>query len=95
MQVEGQQLYVRFGCVICHAFNGFGGVPNPQSPDKLVPALRGSNFDKQFVNDADVAHVIKYGSVIGQAPIVSMPVWSGLLSDQQTNAIVAYIRSFR
>jgi mono/diheme cytochrome c family protein len=95
LQVEGQQLYVRYGCVVCHAFNGFGGVPNPASPDKLVPPLRGTAFDKQFTKDSEIAYVIKHGSIIGQPPIVSMPVWSGLLSDQQINAIVAYIRSFQ
>jgi len=95
VQVEGQELYIRYGCVVCHAFNGFGGVPNPSSPDKAVPPLRGSAFDKQFAKDSDIAYVIEHGSIIGQAPIVSMPVWSGLLSDQQVSALVAYIRSFR
>jgi mono/diheme cytochrome c family protein len=93
--VEGQQLYFRFGCVVCHAFNGFGGVPNPASPDKTVPPLRGANFDQQFVKDSDIAYVIKHGSILGGPPIVSMPVWSGLLSDQQIGALVAYIRTFK
>jgi mono/diheme cytochrome c family protein len=95
LRVEGQQLYVRLGCVVCHAFNGFGGVPNPSSPDKAVPPLRGAAFDQQFAKDSDIAYVIKHGSVIGGAPIVSMPVWSGLVTDHQINALVAYIRSFR
>lgn len=95
LRVEGQQLYMRYGCVVCHAFNGYGGVPNPSSPDKSIPPLRGAAFDQQFAKDSDIAYVIKHGSIIGQAPIVSMPVWSGLLSDQQINALVAYIRSLR
>jgi mono/diheme cytochrome c family protein len=95
LEVEGQQLFIRYGCVVCHAFNGFGGVPNPASPDKAIPPLRGAAFDKQFAKDSDIAYVIKHGSIIGGAPIVSMPVWSGLLSDQQIAALVAYIRSFR
>ncbi len=95
LRVEGQQLFVSYGCVVCHAFNAFGGVPNPSSPDKLVPPLRGPAFDKQFAKDSDIAYVIKHGSIIGQAPIVSMPVWSGLLSDQQISAIIAYLRSLR
>ena len=45
--------------------------------------------------DAAIAHVIKYGSKIAQAPIASMPVWGGALSDQQISAIVAYIRTFQ
>jgi mono/diheme cytochrome c family protein len=94
-QVEGQELFIRYGCVVCHAFNGFGGVPNPSSPDKSVPPLRGAAFDQQFAKDSDIAYVIKHGSIIGQAPIVSMPVWSGLLSDQQVQALVDYIRTFK
>jgi mono/diheme cytochrome c family protein len=94
LRVEGQQLFIRYGCVVCHAFNGFGGVPNPSSPDKTIPPLRGRAFDKQFTKDSDIAYVIKHGSILGGPPIVSMPVWSGLLSDQQIKALVAYIRSF-
>jgi mono/diheme cytochrome c family protein len=95
LAVEGQQLYVRNGCVICHAFNGWGGVPNPSSPDKLIPPLRGAAFDQQFAKDSDIAYVIEHGSIIGQPPIVSMPVWKGLISDQQVKAIVAYLRTLR
>jgi mono/diheme cytochrome c family protein len=95
LRVEGQQLYIRYGCVVCHAFNGFGGVPNPASPDKMIPPLRGRAFDQQFAKDSDIAYVIKHGSILGGPPIVSMPVWSGLLSDQQIKALIAYIRSFR
>jgi mono/diheme cytochrome c family protein len=93
--VEGQQLYIRYGCVVCHAFNGFGGVPNPSSPDKTIPPLRGAAFDQQFAKDSTIAYVIKHGSILGGAPMVSMPVWGGLLSDQQIAAIIAYIRTFR
>ena len=95
LRVEGQELYIRYGCVVCHAMNGFGGVPNPSSPDKTIPPLRGKAFDQQFAQDSAIAYVIKHGSIIGQPPIASMPVWSGLLSDQQIKALVAYIRSFR
>jgi len=42
--VEGAQLYVRYGCINCHGPNGLGGVPNPSSPDKSIPALSGAVF---------------------------------------------------
>jgi mono/diheme cytochrome c family protein len=70
-------------------------VPNPASPDKTIPPLRGRAFKQQFAKDSDIAYVIKHGSILGGPPIVSMPVWSGLLSDQQIKALIAYIRSFR
>ena len=41
--VAGAALYVRYGCVNCHGPKGRGGVPNPQSPDKTIPAL-GADF---------------------------------------------------
>ena len=36
--VEGATLYVAYGCINCHGPNGLGGVPNPQSPDKIDSA---------------------------------------------------------
>jgi len=35
------------------------------------------------------------GSVIGKPPIVAMPHWGGVLTDQQANDLVAYIQSFK
>ena len=78
--VAGAALYVRYGCVNCHGPNGLGGVPNPLSPGKTIPVLSGQAFRHQFNTDAKIAAVIRSGSVIGKAPIVSMPHWGGILS---------------
>ncbi len=91
--VAGAALYVRYGCVNCHGPNGLGGVPNPQSPDKTIPPLSGVDFQGQFNTAAKIKAVILSGSVIGRAPIVSMPHWGGILSDQQLNQLVAYLRT--
>jgi mono/diheme cytochrome c family protein len=93
--VEGQQLYVRYGCINCHGPNGLGGVPNPQSEDKAIPALSGADFFKEFDTDPKIAAVIRSGSVLGRAPIVSMPHWGGILRAEQVNALVAYIKTLR
>jgi mono/diheme cytochrome c family protein len=93
--VEGAQLYVRYGCINCHGPNGLGGVPNPQSPDKTIPPLSGADFFKEFNTDGKITDVIRSGSVIGRAPIVSMPHWGGILSDAQLTALVAYIKTLR
>jgi mono/diheme cytochrome c family protein len=93
--VEGQQLYVRYGCINCHGPNGLGGVPNPQSEDKSIPSLSGADFFKEFDTDAKIAAVIESGSVIGHAPIVSMPHWGGILRPGQVAALVAYIKTLR
>jgi mono/diheme cytochrome c family protein len=93
--VAGAALYVRYGCINCHGPNGLGGVPNPLSPDKTIPVLSGQAFRQQFNTDAKIAAVIRSGSVIGRAPIVSMPHWGGILSDQQIADLIAYLKTLK
>ena len=93
--VEGGSLYIRYSCVNCHGINGLGGVPNPQSPDKTIPPLSGVDFRKEFNTDEKIIAVIRSGSVIGKAPIVSMPHWGGIIPDQQLRALVAYLKTLK
>jgi len=93
--VAGAALYVRFGCVNCHGPNGLGGVPNPQSPDTVIPPLSGQGFRHDFPTDKAIAAIIRSGSVIGKAPIVSMPHWGGILSDQQIAQLIAYLKTLK
>jgi cbb3-type cytochrome c oxidase subunit III len=93
--VAGAALYVRDGCINCHGPNGLGGVPNPQSPDKTIPPLSGADFRTQFDTDAKIIDVIRSGSVIGRAPIVSMPHWGGIISGQELRALVAYLKTLK
>jgi mono/diheme cytochrome c family protein len=95
LAVEGRGLYVRDGCVNCHGLKGGGGVPNPQSPDKTIPALSSADFFKEFNADKKIEDVIRSGSVIGRAPIVSMPHWGGILSREQLKALVAFIKTLK
>ena len=39
--------------------------------------------------------MIREGSVLGKAPIASMPHWGGILTDQQIEALVAYIGTLK
>jgi cbb3-type cytochrome c oxidase subunit III len=93
--VAGAALYVRDGCINCHGPNGLGGVPNPLSPDKTIPSLSGVDFRKEFNTDKKITDVIRSGSVIGRAPIVSMPHWGGILSDADLKALVAYLKTLK
>jgi mono/diheme cytochrome c family protein len=93
--VAGAALYIRYGCVNCHGPNGLGGVPNPLSEDKAIPPLSGGEFRGEFNTDAKIAAVIRSGSVIGRAPIVSMPHWAGILSDQQIAQLIAYLKTLK
>lgn len=93
--VAGAALYVRYGCINCHGPNGLGGVPNPLSADKSIPPLSGQGFRHDFPTDQAIAAVIRSGSVIGKAPIVSMPHWGGILSKQQIADLVAYLKTLK
>lgn len=93
--VAGAALYVRYGCINCHGPNGLGGVPNPLSPDKTIPVLSGQDFRQQFNTDAKIAAVIRSGSVIGKAPIVSMPHWGGIIPQADVAALIAYLKTLK
>ena len=93
--VAGAALYVKYGCINCHGPNGLGGVPNPLSADKTIPPLSGLAFRKQFNTDAKIEAVIDAGSVIGKAPIVSMPHWGGIIPQSQLQALVAYLKTLK
>jgi mono/diheme cytochrome c family protein len=89
--VAGSILYTNLGCVNCHGPNGLGGVPNPQSEDKVIPPLSGKDFRSEFDTPAKIRDVIVSGSVLGKPPIVSMPHWGGVLTDAEVNELIAYI----
>jgi mono/diheme cytochrome c family protein len=93
--VAGAALYVRDGCINCHGPNGLGGVPNPQSPDKAIPSLSGPDFRKEFNTDTKITEMVRTGSVLGRAPIVSMPHWGGIISTADLEALVAYLKTLK
>jgi mono/diheme cytochrome c family protein len=95
LAVAGGALYVRYGCINCHGPNGLGGVPNPLSADKSIPPLSGGDFRHEFNTDAKIAAVIRSGSVIGRAPIVSMPHWGGVIPPQDIQALIAYLKTLK
>jgi mono/diheme cytochrome c family protein len=93
--VEGATLYVVYGCVNCHGPNGLGGVPNPLSADKTIPPLSGPGFRHDFPTDKAILDVIQSGSVIGRAPIVSMPHWGGIIPPARLQALLAYLKTLK
>ena len=92
---KGAILYSTFGCINCHGPNGLGGVPNPSSPDKSIPPLSGADFHHEFNTAAKIRDIVESGSVIGRAPIVSMPHWGGIIPRSDLDALVAYIRTLK
>ncbi|TMK92721.1 MAG: c-type cytochrome [Actinobacteria bacterium] len=95
LAVAGAALYVRDGCINCHGPNGLGGVPNPQAPDKAIPPLSGAGFRRDFGTDKKITQMIRTGSVLGRAPIVSMPHWGGIIAAADLKALVAYLKTLK
>ena len=93
--VAGSILYTNLGCVNCHGPNGLGGVPNPQSADQVIPPLSGKDFTSEFNTPAKISDIIVSGSVLGKAPIVSMPHWGGIISDPRLRALAAYLKTLK
>ena len=93
--VAGSALYVRYGCINCHGPSGLGGVPNPLSADKAIPPLSGQGFRHDFPTDKAIAGIIRSGSVIGRAPIVSMPHWGGIIPPADVTALIAYLKTLK
>ena len=93
--VAGSVLYVKFGCLNCHGPNGLGGVPNPESPDTTIPSLATADFRNEFNTAKKIRDVIVSGSVIGRAPIVSMPHWGGILTPTQIRQLIAYLHTLK
>jgi mono/diheme cytochrome c family protein len=93
--VAGAALYVKYGCINCHGPNGLGGVPNPLSADKSIPPLSGGGFRHDFPTDKAIADVIRSGSVIGRAPIVSMPHWGGIIPAADVQSLIAYLKTLK
>ena len=59
-------------------------------PEDLV-----ADFRNEFNIPAKIANVIRSGSVIGRAPIVSMPHWGGILPARDVQALIAYLATLQ
>jgi mono/diheme cytochrome c family protein len=100
---EGREVAARLGCFGCHGPEGRGGVPNPGSSWKTVPAfnervpmmfaktdaeLREYILDGQPQSKADDA---KYRAEMS-AQAIRMPAYRDHVSDGELEALMAFIR---
>lgn len=94
----GQRIYQKAGCVACHGTGGEGGQPNNNVAGGLIPALRSvvHTYTAQELKDK-----IRKGSVPvknhsdGPEPLVRMPAWGEILSDQELDAVTSYLFTFK
>jgi len=86
----GQGLFAQ-NCSSCHGAFGEGG-PNPARSGDIIPPISNSEFLKTR-DDSTIRAIIAQGqSDLGMPPFG--PAFGGLLSDDEVDALVAFIRSW-
>jgi cytochrome c oxidase subunit 2 len=88
----GKQLFASLGCGTCHRFDIQGRGPNLQNAfgkPVLLEDGRTVTADENYVRESILNPTAKI--VSGFKPV--MPTFQGLVTDEQLNALVAYIKS--
>jgi cytochrome c oxidase subunit 2 len=88
----GQSLFQQLGCSTCHRFDVQGRGPNLVGLFGKTVSLEGGRTviaDENYIRESILSPATKV--VSGFKPI--MPVFQGLVSEEQLNALVAYIKS--
>ena len=92
MATNGQALFEQLGCSTCHRFDTQGRGPNLTGVfGKRVMLEDGRTVvaDEDYVRESILSPSAKV--VSGFKPV--MPVFQGLVSEEQLNALVAYVKS--
>lgn len=89
---QGQQIFVRSGCVACHGAGGRGGHPNPGGRGGWIPALPPllATYKKDELL-TKLKRGAKADSEPGQTASVDMPGWTGVLNDSELDALADYL----
>lgn len=88
----GKQLFASLGCSTCHRFDIQGRGPNLQNAfgkPVLLEDGRSVTMDDNYVRESILNPTAKI--VSGFKPV--MPTFQGLVTDEQLNALVAYVKS--
>jgi cytochrome c oxidase subunit 2 len=92
LSVTGEKVFAELGCVTCHRSDAQGRGPNLQglfgAPVKLEDG-RTVIADENYVRESILDPGAKI--VAGFKPV--MPTFQGLVSEEQLNALVAYVKS--
>ena len=92
LQETGKQLFASLGCSTCHRFDVQGRGPNLQNvynKPVLLEDGRTVLADENYVRESILNPTAKI--VSGFKPV--MPTFQGIISDEQFNALVAYVKS--
>lgn len=104
--VQGRALAREQGCTSCHGVDGSGGLPNPGSLGGFTPGFLGRNFGDLVRDRAEFREWVLDGTSrrLAANPLVgffwrrqrlSMPAYRGRLTDQQVEALWAWIEAAR
>jgi len=92
LAVSGQKLFSEMGCVTCHRSDAQGRGPNlvgvfgkPVALEDGRTVTADENYIRQCILNSR-------GQVVKGFPAI-MPVFQGLLSEEQVNSLVAYVKS--
>ena len=92
LQETGKQLFATLGCATCHRFDVQGRGPNLQgiyNKPVLLEDGRTVIADENYVRESILNPTAKI--VNGFKPV--MPTFQGIVSEEQLNALVAYVKS--
>jgi len=92
LQETGKQLFAALGCATCHRFDVQGRGPNLTglyNTDVVLEDGRTVKADENYVRESILNPTAKI--VKGFKPV--MPAFQGIVSDEQLNALVAYVKS--
>lgn len=92
LAVTGQQLFSQFGCATCHRAETQGRGPNLAglyNRPVLLEDGRTVNADDNYIRES----ILEPGAKVVKGFKPVMPTFQGQVSDEQLNALVAYVKS--
>ena len=94
---RGAQLVHDLGCEGCHGPGGTGGVPNPRSAEREVPALTGGTWMMYIESEEEIREWILDGRparmdapAAGDEALLQMPSYRSLISRRELDELVAW-----
>jgi mono/diheme cytochrome c family protein len=95
---RGRQVYLRYGCSVCHGADGKGGFANANAEtDGKVPAVNyvAEGFTKRELRKKILDGFAPVGKKDpnGPRPPFRMPGWAGQMSDGEVADLVEYLWS--
>jgi len=102
-ELRGRALAEQYGCFACHGPGGTGGVANPLSDEKEVPAWDGGTAMMYVESEDEIREWIRDGiprrlasREVGDSSAalpLRMPAFGDLLNDRELDDLVAYYKA--